>query len=260
MSSGLDNRTILVTRQREQSVEFIAEVERRGGRVVLLPMITIEDPDSWEECDRALQQIKSYDILVFTSVNGVERFFQRCLVRGVEHVTLRRCAVYAVGEKTKEAIENRGFPVMSVPDKYSSDSLKEHLKSANVRGKRVLYPRGNLGKGELVRGLMQQGATVDQVVVYANRGPDEVESEHVYEQLVAGDIDVITFASPSAARSFLTIFSMEKLSQAHVRVRIAVIGPTTEQAVRALGLRVDIVSSKATVEGLVDAIEQYYAS
>jgi uroporphyrinogen-III synthase len=69
---SLQNKTILITRQREQSKEFIAEVEKRGGHAVVFPLIRITEPDSWESCDTALQRLGEYDGLILTSENGVE--------------------------------------------------------------------------------------------------------------------------------------------------------------------------------------------
>ncbi|MEK9138743.1 MAG: uroporphyrinogen-III synthase [Bacteroidota bacterium] len=256
---GLENKTILITRQREQSVEFIAEIEKRGGKAILLPMINIQDPDSWDECDRALQHIRTYGALIFTSANSVEKFFQRCLLKSIEPVVLRRYDVYAVGEKTKQAVEERGLSVRAIPDEFSSTGLAEYFKTKNVRGRRFLYPRGDLGKSDLIKSLVQQGANVDPVVVYKNTGPDEVDAEIVYRRLVAGEVDVITFASPSAATNFVRLFPLERMALMDKRTKIAVIGPTTEEAVKNLGVRVDIVARRSTIEGLINAIEEYYA-
>ncbi len=255
---GLETKTILITRQREQSVEFIAEIERRGGRAVLLPMISIKDPESWEDCDRALLQIKSYNALIFTSVNSVEKLFQRCLLRSVEPVVLRMCKIYAVGEKTRQAIEERGLAVKAIPEQYSSAGLAEYFQDVNLQGKRFLYPRGDLGSAELIKSLVRQGATVDPVIVYRNAGPSETDTERVYRKLLAGEIDVITFASPSAAINFMKLFPLERMATMDKRTTIAVIGPTTNDAMSGLGVHVDIVAQKSTVEGLLDAIEEHY--
>jgi uroporphyrinogen III methyltransferase/synthase len=254
---GLEGKTILITRQREQSIEFISEVERRGGKAVLFPTISIQDPDSWEEVDRALQHIKTYDAIIFTSINSVERFFHRCLLKSVEPVTFRGCEIYAVGEKTKHAVEERGLRVKAIPEKYSSAGLAEYFRTLDLQGKQFLYPRGDLGRADLIKSLVRQGATVDPVVCYVNKGPEEADAEFVYRKLVAGEIDVVTFASPSAAINFVKLFPPEKMASIHGQTKIAVIGPTTEEEVRDLGIQVDIVAKQSTIKGLLDAIEEY---
>ena len=256
---GLENKTVLITRGWEQAAGFIAELERRGGKAVLLPMINIHDPRSWEECDRALQEIRNYNGLIFTSTNGVEKFFQRCELKSVGTATLRQCEVYAVGVKTKEAVEERGLRVKAIPEEYSSAGLAEYFRSMDLQGKRFLYPRGDLGKADLIKSLLRQGATVDPVVVYVTSGPEEIGAGLVYRKLVEGDIDVITFASPSAATNFVKLFPPEKMALMHKRTRIAVIGPTTLECMESLRMKVDIVAKQATIDGLLDAIEEYYS-
>ena len=255
---GLEGKTILITRQRDQSLEVVSEIEKRGGKAVLLPLINIQDPDSWEELDQALSHVKQYDALIFTSSNAVERFFHRCLLRSIEPVTFRECDVYAVGAKTKELIEARGLHVNATPERFSSVALAEYFDRSDVTGKRFLYPRGDLGTADLVKRLVQKGARVEPVIVYKNTGPDEADVESTYHRLAQGEIDVITFASPSAGVNFVKLFPPERIASMEKKARIAVVGPTTEEAVRKLGLQPDIIAARATMTGMLDAIEEYF--
>jgi uroporphyrinogen-III synthase len=95
-------------------------------------------------------------------------------------------------------------------------------------------------------------------MVYRNTGPNEADAELVYNKLISGEIDVVTFASPSAAINFARLFPRGKMAMMDKRLRTAVIGPTTEEAVRNLGMKVDIVARQSTVESLTDAIQSYY--
>lgn len=255
---GLKNKTILVTRQVEQSSEFIAEVERRGGRVVAFPTIMITDPDSWADCDRALATIGTYDGLIFTSTNGVEKFFERSKARGMNTELFGHLTVYAVGEKTKNEVERRGVQVSFVPDRYSAASLAKYFTTARVQKSRFLFPLGNLSKTEVVDKLNQLGAVVDPVVVYKTAEADGSGSEEIIRQLSGGQIDVVTFASPSAAQNFVKVFPQDEITHIHERTKIAVIGPSTAEAVRSLGLHVDIIATTSTVRGLVEAIADHF--
>lgn len=255
---SLRNKTILITRQREQSEEFVAEIEKRGGRAVVFPLIRITEPNSWESCDTALQRIGEYDALILTSENGVIGFFKRCSCKDIQLSAFRKLSVYAVGEKTRQAIERLGLEVHYVPEKFSSASLAQHFGSAEVGSKRFLNPRGNLGDADLIKYLTTLGAIVDPVIVYNNIEPEKEESDELYEQLVSGSIDVITFASPSAAINFLKVIPLKKVQQLRSTPKFAVIGPTTKEAVVKLGLTPDIVAQKSTVNGLVESIEAYY--
>jgi uroporphyrinogen III methyltransferase/synthase len=258
--AGLRGKTILITRQLEQSSDFVAEVERRGGRAIVIPMIRIAEPDSWEECDRAFDQVTSYDAVVFTSVNGVQKLLHRCEARGVALHALRSAEIYAVGRKTQLAIERAGLAVRFVPEIYSGESLAKHFESRDFSGKRVLLLRGDRGRRELETVLAHLGASVHAVVVYKNIQPDLKNGDTLWNCLENGDIDVVTFASPSAAANFSIVVPAEKLSSLSKRVLVGVIGPTTREAVIRYGYHADIVAQEATVDGLIDAIVEHFVS
>jgi uroporphyrinogen-III synthase/uroporphyrinogen III methyltransferase/synthase len=76
--------------------------------------------------------------------------------------------------------------------------------------------------------------------------------------VLSGEFDVLTFASPSAAVNFGTLFRAEELRAVPDHARIAVIGPSTADAVRVLGLEADIVARESTARGLVHSIDEYY--
>ncbi|HJU55781.1 MAG TPA: uroporphyrinogen-III synthase, partial [Pyrinomonadaceae bacterium] len=73
----LAGRTVVTTRARAQSAEFVSELERLGARVVPCPTIEIVEPESYALMDEAIENLYGYDWLIFTSVNGVEYFLRR---------------------------------------------------------------------------------------------------------------------------------------------------------------------------------------
>ena len=77
MSSALENKKIIITRTREQSEELAALLAEKGAETIAFPTIEICDPDSWESLDQALTNLEVYSWLIFTSVNGVKKFFNR---------------------------------------------------------------------------------------------------------------------------------------------------------------------------------------
>jgi len=164
-------KTVLVTRQSEQAAEFVDELARIGARALVVPMIRVIEPDSWEECDRAIARIGFYNGLVFASANGVKAFFRRAAEKGVDPQSVRSLGIYAVGRKTQETIEEQGYTVRFIPDNFSAESLVAGLEAWDVSGKRFLFPRGNLGRDELISGLKDRGAVVDVVEVYKNIAP-----------------------------------------------------------------------------------------
>ena len=69
----------------------------------------------------------------------------------------------------------------------------------------------------------------------------------------------MTFASASAVRAFTKIYGAEQAADLLKNTVVAVIGPTTADAARQLGIPVAIQPPTYTAAALVDAIAAYYA-
>jgi len=255
---SLKDRTILITRQPEQAAEMIAEIRRRGGRTVLFPTIVTVPPDSWEECDRVLGVLASFDALLITSANAAGAFFDRFRSRHIDLELLNNLKVFAVGEKTRRTLQRLGVSVDIVPESFAGRALAEALPDEVVRGKRIMFPCGNLTPQDLADALRGRGAEVDSVVVYQTIQPHGADVDTVQQRIFVGDIDVVSFASPSAVENFVRMVPGLPLTTLRNHARIAVIGPTTRDAVERLGGTVDIVGRESTARGLVKAMEKYY--
>lgn len=79
----LFGKRVVVTRSRTQSSRLVDVLNQRGAECIEIPTISIEDPsDDYAGMDEAIENIKTYDWLLFTSQNGVDSFFQRLYERG----------------------------------------------------------------------------------------------------------------------------------------------------------------------------------
>jgi len=252
---SLQDRTILLTRDVEQSREFITAAEALGASVIVFPTIRIEDPETWEQCDEAIRKLSSYDGVIFTSANAVRRFLGRCLLLDQQTNSLN---VYAVGDATRTALEEHGVRGAFVPGEFSAAALAQHFKKRNVVGMRFLQPRGSIARTELEDALVQLGATVEPVVVYRTLSGDPAQAREVRDLIDNGRVDVVTFASPSAVENFAACLGWEKTVFPSSKTNIAVIGPTTGQALLDRGWPVAITAQQSTMQGLLHAIELFY--
>ena len=113
-------------------------------------------------------------------------------------------------------------------------------------------PRSDLARDVLPDGLRAAGAHVDAVVAYRNE-PAEVDLEWLRGELVAGRLDILTFASPSAVRRFGALLD-EAARSAAARCIVAAIGPVTARALASVGLPAQVVAQSATAAGLVEEL------
>jgi len=188
----------------------------------------------------------------------VESFVGRTKTLGVPSSFLSHARSAAVGEATAAALAGSGLPVVLVPESFTGASLAEALGDS-LSGKRVLIPRGNIARETVPDALRSRGAIVETVTVYVTSRPEGIARESIVHRVLAGEFDVVTFASPSAAVNFGALFLAAELSAAADHARIAVIGPSTADAVRGLGLPVDIIARESTARGLVLSIEEFYS-
>jgi uroporphyrinogen-III synthase len=250
----LTGKTILITRSINASSEIQERLESQGASVVCLPTIEITAPDSWDDCDETIWKLAEYDCVCFTSKNTVEKFVQRIrFIRPQALNTLATRNLYAVGEKTKSTLEANGFTVQPIPQKYSAENLAQSFYGQNISGRHFLLPKSNIAFDVLPNELRSLGAVVDEIVIYKTVVPESENLEHVRVFLTDGKIDIVTFFSPSSVRNFIEMIGVDALQ----RMIIAVIGPTTAEAVKEAGLEVDIVAKQQTAESLVQGIVDY---
>lgn len=251
----LKGKTVLITRPADQTEGFVQAIERLGGNAVLFPTIEITSPASWEACNAAIQNIEQYNALVFTSANAVRKFFERVkLVGNTFKEELNRKTIYTIGERTKRAVESEGHPMQIGPEVATAEALAAMIAKSDIRGRRFLFPRGNLGRDVLPKSLRAAGAIVDEVIVYHTIKPAHQEIHRIEQLFLKKEIDIITFFSPSSIRNFLEMISLEELNG----VPVAVIGPVTADVAKSSGLRVDIVAPRSNEESLAQAIAEYF--
>ncbi len=255
--SALAEKSILVTRSDAENAGLAKLFEERGARTLSLPTVRFVEPDSWEACDAAIVNLRQYDCILFTSRNSVSAFLKR-----IEEVNkqawgvLGSRAIYAVGEKTAEAITSAGLSVAGSPEIASSEDLAAMLGEETTAGKRFLFPKSSIARDVLPNVLRALDAVVDEIVVYKNEPPGRKELDRMREALQHSEVDAVTFFSPSSVRNFIQLLGSKHLERAVV----AAIGPTTAKAAEDLGVTVDVIAPRATAESLVDAIEQHFLS
>ena len=251
-------KRIVITRPRTQAGELTRRLTELGAEVIEFPTISIEPPDDYEPMDRAMAQLHQYDWLIFTSVNGVQSFFDRLRHFGNDSQDIEHLKVVAIGPETAGRLEREGVRVFLVPAKYQAEGVLEGLDPAQIRSCRVLLPRASKAREVLPETLRQWGAFVDVVHAYKTVLPQDYRLR--LRELFEKQIDVITFTSSSTVENFVQLLEGEDPVPILRGVTIACIGPITARTAIDIGLQVDIVSAEFTIPGLVAAIVKFYES
>jgi uroporphyrinogen III methyltransferase/synthase len=248
----LFGKRVLVTRPRRQAGEMVRRLEERGAAVSVLPVVEVGEPADWAPVDRALNELGSYQWLVFTSANGVEAFMGRLRHTGRDLRALGPLGLAAIGPATADALRGYHLEPDLVPADYCSEALAAALKE-RARGRRVLLARADRGR-DLLRAELAAVAEVEQVAVYSQRDAVELDPE-VLERLRQGQVDYITLTSSNIAGALLR--ALDPAARAHIQsgaVGLVTISPVTSAAVRELGFPVAAEATSYTTAGVVEAL------
>lgn len=253
----LFGRRVIVTRSREQASVLSSAIEALGGEAWEFPTIQIAPPEDFTPLDKAITDVRSYRWVIFTSVNGVKMFFDRMRENKKDIRDLSDVRLCAIGPRTKEELEMRGLMVDYVPGEYRAEEIVEGLRGKVLPGDRVLLPRADIARKLLPRALEEMGAVVHEVVAYRTVLGDG-DAAAIRQALADGEVSVVTFTSSSTAQNFVKLLGEEGLPQLMEKVTVASIGPITSRTARELGLRVDIEAKEYTINGLVQAMTDYF--
>lgn len=248
----LFGRTVLVTRARSQASQLTARLEALGARVIEAPTIAITAPsDGYAAIDTAIEQLHSYQWLIFTSANGVTEFFARLNVAGKDTRALGYARVAAIGSATAARLREHGIVADVVPAEFRAEGVVAALKGQLPPHAKVLLARAEEAREVLPDALREMGADVTIAPVYKTI-TGEVDAESLREQLAGGEIDMVTFTSSSTVKNLVNILgSIAPLAG----VKTAAIGPVTAETATKLGITPDIVAAEYTIDGLVEAIK-----
>jgi len=247
-TKALFGKRVVVTRAREQASQLVDLLLDSGANVMQFPMIEVGPPDSYESLDRVIDG--KYDLMVFTSTNGVKNYFARLMEKGKDARSLAGVRVAAVGEATAAEMRARGIAPDLMPERFISAALLP-LLAADQRGVRTAVIRAAEGSDDLIDELRRRGGDVDLGVAYQTRAVDDNIEEL---RGMIDRIDVVTFTSGSTVDNFFGKLSASERKRVFDRALIASIGPVTSQAIARYGRTPDVEASTASVQALHDAV------
>ncbi|MGK2859164.1 MAG: uroporphyrinogen-III synthase, partial [Thermoanaerobaculia bacterium] len=240
----LIGRRVLVTRAAAQSAELVRLLEAAGADVVHFAAIEIAPPPSWESLDAVIVSPDSFHWIVFTSTNGVDAYFVRARELGL-NAELRGAKVAAVGSATAEALRRHRIEPDLMPDKFQASELLPLLPT-DQRGLRTAVVRALEGREVLVDELRARGGDVHIAVAYETRKAGALPGA-LRAALAAGEIDALTFTSPSTVEGTLSHLSPDELARVMNGSLVASIGPVTTRALARYAATNVIEAAESTV-------------
>ena len=230
----LSGKRLVVTRAAKQSSGITARLTALGAEVIETPMIETRDValSNWDD-------LANFDILAFTSTNGVESFFKQLFAAGYDVRVLAGKKIASVGKITEKKLLEYGIRCDYVPEDHTGEGLGKLLRSildercstnsqtlasslslskgtefTNLDESRILLLQGNLADDTLLKFLPK----ATRWVVYETLPVAELPE---WKREAVASADAVVFASTSAVENFVQIsrLSSEFLHRSHDGIR-----------------------------------------
>ncbi|HAL44565.1 MAG: uroporphyrinogen-III C-methyltransferase [Planctomycetes bacterium GWF2_42_9] len=239
----LFGKKIVMTRDAEGNAEFACKLAPRGAEAIDMHCFEIQEWTDKKEFRQAVEKIKNFDWVFFTSPNGVRIFFKGIKKLRKDVRVFGDTKIGCIGSETARAIEEYGINADFVPVHYTSaDLMNEFVKKYRPRGKKILLLRSALAEKMEIKGAKTENVSM-YTAVKTSGGISNLDEE----------IDWITFASSFAVKCFFEKFDLRLIEN----VKIASIGPVTTESLRKLGIEPTVEAKEHTIDGLVEAMEKY---
>ena len=253
----LVGKRIVITRTREQASGLSAQLRTLGADILELPTIRITDPTNRQDFAEAVVDAPHYDWLIFSSPNGVQRFFRAFFAVYDDIREIGGARIAAVGPGTAAELRKVGLMVDVMPKKAVAEELiAEFDRKADdfggVANSTMLWVHSEQGRDLIYKELMKRQAIVDECCAY-NTVPETEDPTGARERLAAEGADIITFTSSSTVRHFMALnLPLPK------GCRIVSIGPVTTATLAEYGLKPHAEAATHDIPSLVQAILSLY--
>ena len=283
----LSGKRLVVTRAAKQSSGITARLTALGAEVIETPMIetrtldcplvmrhpepvaalashVIASPEgAWQSRSADFNSLANFDILAFTSTNGVESFFKQLFDAGYDVRVLAGKKIASVGKITEKKLLEYGIRCDYVPEDHTGEGLGKLLAALipqSTEGAtsypipRILLLQGNLADDTLLKLLPQ----ATRWVVYETLPVAELPE---WKREAVESADAVVFASTSAVENFVKLIpqSTEGATSYPIPHASFCIGRMTESAARKHGFDT-VTSDETTMDSLVKKIVEYYAN
>ena len=247
----LFGKRIVVTRTREQAGGLSRELSSLGADVVELPTIRIELPDDRQGFAEGVTHAHEYDWLVFSSPNGVERFFDAFFATYEDARSLGNPRIAVIGNGTAQKVREYRFAVDLVPEKFVAEGLVEAFANESIENLTVLWVRAEEARDVIYEGLTALGGLVDECIAYKTV-PETGDPTGAAARMAEQGADLMTFTSASTVDNFFKLALPWPENCA-----AGSIGPVTSEALRKHGVEPAFEAKQHDIPGLVAAIRKW---
>ena len=286
---SLRGLTIAITGSRRAS-ELAKIVENLGGKPYIAPTIGIEA--NLDKPNEAIMEFinklvkQEADYVIFMTGPGVFSLIELARSIGMEAAllaSLRKVTIVARSAKPQMILRRFGIKVDLIPQENTLKGILDLLKDKDITGKTIailwhgeeeskkikeeLYKAGisNIIEASSYRysfETQKDGASILRSMGFQFLAPNENNVVKLIEDVISGNIDVITFTSPPSVRDLFKIANIHHMSRSlkdslNENVIVAAVGPSTREALEENGCYVDVMPQIFKMGPMVKSVCDY---
>ena len=245
----LSGERILVTRPIERGFKLQESLRALGAETLSVPVIRtvpVDDGERVLEIKREMERLSEYQVLVFTSPYGVERFFDLLSEAGMDVRRVSHMKFAVIGQGTADTLKGKGIRADYMPGKYDGSSLGRLLAGKLEDGTKILLARSSIGGTEIFKELEKNPALVyKDLAVYDTKFLTEQETR-LRSFMEEGGVTKVIFTSSSAVEGFVRLLGRFDYHS----VQAVCIGNKTAKTAKGAGMQT-VTADNATVEDIV---------
>ncbi|MFH1504979.1 MAG: uroporphyrinogen-III C-methyltransferase [Candidatus Omnitrophota bacterium] len=238
----LFGKTFLVTRAQKQASGMSAALRELGAKVIEFPVIEIVRIKNAEEILLQQGYLDKFTDIIFTSVNGVEIFFDILFKGELDSRILFKKTILSIGKVTANKLLQYGIKADIVPDIYQSEGILQKL-GQDLSKRKFLLPRAKDARPFLIDEVRLRRGEIEELLLYQAKLPCEVFSIEDSARL-----DGICFTSTS------TVINFCKINPNFKNTKVFAIGEITAKSASDSGFKDIEISQQATINSVVEKI------
>lgn len=252
INSTPGEKSVISTQPFDQAEKLRLALKGSGIPFFNLPMIRTEALLLSDEIKAAIQELSKFNLVIFTSKNGVDAFWKDLIQMKVTFPAALKIAV--IGSGTANAVKKyHGNPDFINEGKTSTD-FAVYLKSEVIKeSDKILLVQGTLAPDFLFDELNEL-AEVKRINVYRTI-PEENCDSGLMANIRNNRYGLLVFSSPSGFSNFYKFY---RGGEEKSPLRILSIGEITTNAISGICNAEIITAEKPGTQGLKNEIIRYF--
>ncbi|MDH4128793.1 MAG: uroporphyrinogen-III C-methyltransferase [Spirochaetota bacterium] len=202
-------------------------------------------PEKISSVDKYFKTLSEYDFIIITSRNAFEMLIS--ILKQLRIDIRKMPKLIVTGKKTEEEFNAIGIIPDIVPKVFSSDGIIAELSNISIKGKKFIFPKSSLSKGDISSYIIDQGGIIDEFILY-NNVPKKL-SEETINEIKSFKPDYVIFTSSSSVDYYFNNIENDNISFTAISI-----GDKTSKTLREHNISNIMEAKSFTTEGIKDLL------